>query len=70
MTIQEVLKVSIDLAEGLNFIHPEIVHRDLKPDNVMLTCDGRARIIGEVPCGSTDEILNTPEFALTRMCVT
>ena len=43
----DVLSISIDLAEGLSFMHPEVVHRDLKPDNIMLTCHGRARIIGD-----------------------
>ena len=40
------VQIATDIAEGLNHAHTHgVVHRDLKPENVLLTPDGRAKIL-------------------------
>jgi formylglycine-generating enzyme required for sulfatase activity/dienelactone hydrolase len=46
LELREVLVVATQIAEGLARAHAaSIVHRDLKLDNVMLTADGRVKIL-------------------------
>ncbi|KAG2444605.1 hypothetical protein HXX76_001349 [Chlamydomonas incerta] len=42
--LETVLRIAMDVANGLFQLHPTIVHRDLKPDNVLLDAAGRAKI--------------------------
>lgn len=43
---KQIKNVLIDLCDGLNYMHQRmIIHCDLKPENVMVTADGRAKII-------------------------
>src|SRR5205807_3554546 len=44
--VEGVLHVAVQLAEALAFIHRQgICHRDLKPSNILLTPDGRPRLL-------------------------
>ena len=47
LTIQEQIRISLEIAQGVAFLHqlnPPIVHRDLNDKNVMFTFDGVAKI--------------------------
>jgi len=45
-SIEEVLKISIQIAEGLSRAHQkDIVHRDIKSDNILLAHDGLVKIM-------------------------
>jgi serine/threonine protein kinase/tetratricopeptide (TPR) repeat protein len=46
MKIAEVIATSLEVGQGLSAAHAQgIVHRDVKPGNVMLTSDGRAKVL-------------------------
>ena len=45
ISIDEVIKIGIDLAQGLSALHAmDVVHRDLKPSNILFDKKGHAKI--------------------------
>jgi serine/threonine protein kinase/Tfp pilus assembly protein PilF len=46
LSLEEILRVSIQIGEGLNAAHKKgIIHRDIKSDNIMITKEGVAKIM-------------------------
>ena len=46
MRLQEFTRVAVPLAEAVDAAHRRgIVHRDLKPANIMMTDDGRLKVL-------------------------
>lgn len=45
LAIQRIIDVAIQVARGLAYAHErELIHQDVKPGNVLMTCDGTAKV--------------------------
>lgn len=45
LPVDEVVRIGIELAETLQYVHEQgVVHRDLKPDNILIGPDGRVTL--------------------------
>ncbi len=46
MPPSEILRISKDIASGLEYAHREgVLHRDIKPENIMITIEGKPKIM-------------------------
>lgn len=46
LPVREVLEIMIQCCETLDYLHGQgFIHRDVKPTNIMLTADGRAKLL-------------------------
>jgi len=63
-----VLKMALDVAEGLSALHREkLVHGDIKPANIVLDRDGNAKLVDFGLCGmrrrdSSGALVGTPDY--------
>jgi serine/threonine protein kinase len=78
MPLTEALRAAMAILEGLEFAHKQgVVHRDLKPGNIMMTREGRPKIVdfglATANAMSTVEtlagrILGTPRYMSPEQC--
>ena len=44
--LERILDISIQFARGLHYAHEQgLIHQDVKPDNLLLTGDGKAKVL-------------------------
>ena len=69
LPVEQVLNVTRQVGEGLDFAHSKgVIHRDIKPANIMMTTSGLVKIMdfGIAKAGggltSTGQVLGTPNY--------
>ncbi|KXZ49654.1 hypothetical protein GPECTOR_20g511 [Gonium pectorale] len=48
LPMEQVLSIALDVARGLEYLHPTVLHRDLKPGNVLLNGVGTDKLVAKL----------------------
>ncbi|KXZ47978.1 hypothetical protein GPECTOR_31g340 [Gonium pectorale] len=48
LPMEQVVSIALDVARGLEYLHPTVVHRDLKPANVLVNHPGGPNMVAKV----------------------